>query len=185
MRWTTRPEWAPILVAALAGALAVPFVPLLNALLARTLLFVPTPVFALTGLAMGALAGLATWRLMMAGFVQLDARGITLVRYERNLFLPWTDLDAIEVDKGKEGKATFVLRDGSRHEWGFVRTPRADFLRMRTRLADPVLVLPPEQREAAARELLEEHARDDLVLVILRVYAGLIGFMGVTLSCVL
>lgn len=186
MRWFSKPEWNFILVAALGGALAVPFIPLLNNVVKQTIPIIPAPLFWFSGAFMGVTVGLVTWRVMMAGIVVASEEGLTLIRYERNLLLPWTELDCVQLDAFENrSKAKLIMRDSTEHSWNFLRTPKDDFLRMQRKIADPILMHPVEERRAAAAKVLDEHGRDDLILIILRVYAGLVGFMGVTLSCML
>ncbi|TNE91923.1 MAG: hypothetical protein EP330_03710 [Deltaproteobacteria bacterium] len=186
MRWISKPEWGPILVVALAGALAVPFIPFVNLTAKSLLLFLPTSMFYFTGVAMSAVLALATWRLMMAGFIIADEKGIVLVKVEKNELLPWNELDIVGFEgPGKDAKGRFTFVSGEQRSYAFLRTPRNEFMRLRTKIADPILMLPPEERASAAKQVIEENARDDLILIILRVYAGLLGFMGVMLACLL
>lgn len=186
MRWTTRPEWGPILMGALAGALAVPFIPFMNYLLKNTLLFMPMACVALNGMILSVALGLITWRLMMAGFVEVNAKGVVLVRYQSNELLRWETLDRVEfAGPGKNAKARFVTKDKQVVTWGFMRTPRQDFIRMRHKIVDPILELPADERGPRAVAVLEEQGRDDLIQTIIRVYAILLAFVGVSLACLL
>jgi hypothetical protein len=186
MRWITRPEWGPILLGALAGALAVPFIPFVIHMLRSTLLFLPLFCIGINGLFLAAAIGLVTWRLMMAGFIEVNERGLVLVGYQRNEKVPWEQLSKVDfAGPGKKAKARFYLTDKRVIHWGFIRTPRQDFIRMQQRFLDPILSLAPGERRALATALLEEHARDDLVQTVIRVYAGLLVFVGISLACLL
>lgn len=186
MRWTSKPMWAPILLIALAGALAVPFVPFANLILRRILVFIPTPMFYISGTAMGVLVGLITWRLFFAGFVQCTRRGLRIRRYQPDLLLPWTELDTVDEDGVKgDRKARFTMRDGTQHIVSYVRFPREDAHRMRRLIVDPILILPVNERLAAVEQILEKKSRDELILTILQVYAVLLGGVAVVLSWVL
>lgn len=187
MRWTSKPEWPPILVAALGGAIAVPFAPFVNATLKHMLVFVPTPIFYLLGIAMGAAISAVTWRIMMAGLIQLTEQGVTLYRYERTVSLPWSTIEEIDEQKQANGnwKARITTTGGTAHMMAFQRLPRADFQRMRRRITIPVLEAPKDQRLAIAKDRLAENKRDDLILTILRMYAVLIGVVAALLSWIL
>ncbi|MCO4745795.1 MAG: hypothetical protein KC912_13460 [Proteobacteria bacterium] len=184
MSWTSKPEWPPILLTAFGGALAVPLIPLFNALLRRLLVFVPTPVFGMLGVALGVVVSIVVWRVALAGFVQVTDRGIWLYRYERTVLLRWDKLDSVGEDgHGDDWNATFTMQNGTVKTHAFTRYPRADHHRLRRVITDPVLMLPPQERKATIERVLEEQARDDLTLTALRIYAVLLGLLTISLGC--